>query len=70
MQFALLIYETPEAFTARNSDGTDSYTGAWRAYYKAWSRLGFMSAAIHCKFQRPEPRFGLKKESGTYRMAP
>ena len=35
MQFALLIYESPEAFATRNSDGTDPYTGAWRAYYKA-----------------------------------
>ena len=35
MQFALLIYESPEGFAARNSDGTDAYTGAWRAYYKA-----------------------------------
>ena len=35
MQFALLIYESPEAFAARKSDGSDPYTGAWRAYYKA-----------------------------------
>jgi hypothetical protein len=34
MQFALLIYESPEAFAARKSDGTDPYTGAWRAYHK------------------------------------
>ena len=40
MQFALLIYESPEAFTARNSDGTDPYTGAWRAYYKALVEAG------------------------------
>jgi hypothetical protein len=30
MQFALLIYESPEAFAARKSEGNDSYTGAWR----------------------------------------
>jgi hypothetical protein len=35
MQFALLVYESPEAFAARKSDGTDPYTGAWRAYHKA-----------------------------------
>jgi hypothetical protein len=35
MQFALLIYESPEAFATRSSDGTDPYTGAWRVYYKA-----------------------------------
>jgi hypothetical protein len=40
MQFALLIYELPEAFAARNSDGSDPYTGAWRAYYKALEEAG------------------------------
>ena len=40
MQFALLIYESPEAFESRRSDGTDAYTGAWRAYYKAMVEAG------------------------------
>jgi hypothetical protein len=40
MQFALLIYEAPEAFAARKSDGTDPYTGAWRAYHKALVEAG------------------------------
>jgi hypothetical protein len=40
MQFALLIYESPEAFAARNSDGTAHYTGAWRAYHKALVESG------------------------------
>jgi hypothetical protein len=40
MQFALLIYEGPEAFAARKSDGSDRYTGAWRAYYKALVEAG------------------------------
>src|SRR6202047_5530638 len=40
MQFALLIYESPEAFAARNSDGTDPYTGAWRAYHEALVESG------------------------------
>jgi hypothetical protein len=41
MQFALLVYESPEAFAARNSDGTDPpYTGAWRAYHKALVESG------------------------------
>lgn len=35
MQFALLIYESPEAFAARKNDDNDPYLGAWRAYYKA-----------------------------------
>ncbi len=34
MQFALLIFESPEAFAARNDDKSP-YLGAWRAYYKA-----------------------------------
>ena len=40
MQFALLIYESPEAFALRKSDGTDPYTGAWRAYHKALVESG------------------------------
>jgi hypothetical protein len=40
MKFALLIYESPEAFATRNSDGTDSYTGAWRAYHQALVESG------------------------------
>jgi hypothetical protein len=37
MQFALLIYESPEAFATRNND---SYVGAWRAYHKALVEAG------------------------------
>lgn len=40
MQFALLIYEAPEAFAARKSDATDPYTSAWRAYYKSLVEAG------------------------------
>ena len=40
MQFAFLIYETPQAFAARKSDGTDDYTSAWRAYYKSVVEAG------------------------------
>ena len=40
MQFALLIYESAQAFEIRNNDGTDSYTGAWRAYHKALVEAG------------------------------
>ena len=35
MQFALLIYESPEAFAKRSNEERDAYTGAWRAYYQA-----------------------------------
>jgi hypothetical protein len=40
MQFALLIFESPEAFAARNADENDSYLGAWRAYHKAIQQAG------------------------------
>jgi hypothetical protein len=40
MQFALLIYESPEGFAIRNNDGSDAYTAAWRAYYKAMEEAG------------------------------
>jgi len=35
MQFALLIYESPEAFATRKKEEDDPYIGAWRSYYKA-----------------------------------
>jgi hypothetical protein len=40
MQFALLIFESPEAFATRNADENDPYIGAWRAYYKALVEAG------------------------------
>jgi hypothetical protein len=44
MQCARLICESPEAFTARKSEGTDRYTGAWRAYHKALLESGVFVA--------------------------
>src|SRR5437016_2181669 len=35
MKFALLIYESPDAFASRKGDGSNAYTGAWRAYHEA-----------------------------------
>src|SRR5260370_31821138 len=35
MQFALLIYHSPEEFAMRKNDYNDPHLGAWRAYYKA-----------------------------------
>jgi len=40
MQFVLLVYETPEAFAARNNEKTGGYVGAWRAYYTAMVEAG------------------------------
>src|SRR5215470_10552123 len=35
MQFALMIYHTPEEFAMRTKEYNDPHLGAWRAYYKA-----------------------------------
>ncbi len=35
MQFALLIYHSPDEFAMRNKEYNDPHLGAWRAYYKA-----------------------------------
>jgi hypothetical protein len=41
MQFALLIYESPEAFAARKTKVADEpYLSAWRAYHKALVEAG------------------------------
>ena len=44
MKFALLIYESPDAFASGKSDGSDAYTGAWRAYHKALVESGVFVA--------------------------
>src|SRR5260370_11316308 len=40
MQFALMIYHTPEEFAMRKYDYSDPHLGAWRAYYKALVEAG------------------------------
>ena len=40
MQFALLIFETPEAFATRKAPESNPYLGAWRAYYKTIVEAG------------------------------
>jgi hypothetical protein len=40
MQFALLIYHSPEEFAMRKNDYNDPHLGAWRAYYKALVEAG------------------------------
>lgn len=40
MQFAMLIYESPEAFATRKQEGNNPYTSAWRAYYKTLIEAG------------------------------
>ncbi len=40
MRYAMLIYETPEAFASRENGEGDPYLGAWRAYHKALVESG------------------------------
>ncbi len=40
MQFALLLFESPEAFATRKAPETNHYLGAWRAYHKALVEAG------------------------------
>src|SRR5207302_6234094 len=40
MQFALMIYHTPEEFDMRKNDYSDPHLGAWRAYYRALADAG------------------------------
>jgi len=40
MQFALMIYHTPEEFAMRKNDYSDPHFGAWRAYYQALVEAG------------------------------
>jgi hypothetical protein len=40
MQYALLIYETPDSFASRERGPEDPYQGAWRAYYRAMVSAG------------------------------
>jgi len=41
MQYALLIYETPDSFANRQDERDDEpYMGAWRAYYQSMVAAG------------------------------
>ena len=66
MQFALLIFETPEAFAARNADETDAYLGAWRAYHKALVEAGIYVGGN--PLQSPETATTVRLEEGKRRV--
>src|SRR6202790_5058202 len=61
-QFALLIFESPEAFAARNNDETDPYLGAWRAYHKALVEAGIFVGGN--PLQAPEPGTTVRLKEG------
>ena len=66
MQFALMIYHTPEEF-ARH----DPHLGAWRAYYKALVEAGVYIGANALEVPvTQERRCVFRRKSAACRMAP
>ncbi len=66
MQFALLVYESPEAFAARKNDDNDPYLGAWRAYHKALVEAGIFVAGD--PLQLPETGTTVQLKDGERRV--
>lgn len=66
MQFALLIYESPEAFATRKNNENDPYRGAWRAYYKALVDAGVYIGGD--PLEVPETGTTLRIENGKRRV--
>lgn len=66
MQFAMLIYESPESFEVRKSDGNDSYISAWRAYYKAMVEAGVYVGGD--PLEVPETGTTIKVREGKHRV--
>jgi hypothetical protein len=66
MQFALLIYESPEAFGTRKNDENDPYLGAWRAYYKALLEAGIYGGGD--ALEVPETGTTIRVEKGKRRV--
>ena len=66
MQFALLIYESPEAFATRKKDEIDPYRGAWRTYYKALVDAGVYVGGD--PLEVPETGTTLRIEDGKRRV--
>ena len=66
MQFALLIFEPPQAFAARNTDENDAYLGAWRAYHKALVEADIFVAGS--PLQPPETGTTVRLKDGKRRV--
>ncbi|HTC94624.1 MAG TPA: YciI family protein [Terriglobales bacterium] len=66
MQFAMLVFESPEAFAARNNDETDPYLGAWRAYHKALVEAGIYLGGN--PLQAPETGTTVRLKDGKRRV--
>jgi hypothetical protein len=67
MQFALLIYESPDAFASRrNVEEADAYLGAWRAYHKALLEAGVFVGGD--PLQGPETATTVRLKEGKRRV--
>src|SRR5260370_7459128 len=66
MQFALMIYHTPEEFAMRKNDYSDPHLGAWRAYYKALVEAGVYVGAN--ALEAPEPGTTVRLKEGKRRV--
>jgi hypothetical protein len=62
MQFALLVFESLLAFAARNSDESDAYLGAWRAYHRALLEAGVL--VVGNPLQAPETATTVRIKDG------
>ena len=66
MQFAMLVYESPEAFATRKNDENDAYLGAWRAYYRALVEAGVYVGGN--PLEVPETGTTVRAKEGTRRV--
>src|SRR6266481_1266092 len=66
MQFALMIYHTPEEFAMRKNDYSDPHLGAWRAYYKALVEAGVYVGAN--ALEAPETGTTVRLKEGKRRV--
>ena len=62
MKYALLIYETPQAFADRDQVGDSEYYAAWRAYYRSLVDAGVYVAGD--PLHSPETGTTIRKRDG------
>jgi hypothetical protein len=66
MQFALLIYHSPEEFVMRDNEYNHAHLGAWRAYYKALVETGVYVSGN--ALEVPETATTVRLREGTRRV--
>jgi len=62
MQYAILVYETPENFASRKKRDDDAYLSAWRVYHRALVEAGVYVGGD--PLQPPETGTTLKMKDG------